>query len=143
MPRYLVVTKWGTRVVPNLGTVKEPACNIAGVTGCQHITGKVAVDGDHILCQVDCDAATAAKIEQQGVGVVLWEKGKGDPDAGTITAANTKLASYGMTHTITPGAKETDAELALKEKINPKLEQGPIKDGSIEVEAEAQATKIP
>lgn len=119
MSRYLVVTKWGTRSGPG-GTFKEPACNIAGVTGCQHLTGKSATDGDHILCQVDCDAATAAKIEETGVGVVLWEKGKGNPADAEITAANNKLAAYGLSHAIKAKTKADDAEELLKAKIHTK-----------------------
>lgn len=117
--KYLVVTKWITKAI-NIGTVKEPACNIAGVTCCQHITGKAATDGDHILCQVDCDAATATKIEQASVGVVLWEKGKGDPDDGTIAAANAKLSAYGLAHAIKSKTKADEAESLLKNSIHTK-----------------------
>lgn len=118
MPTYLMVTKWGTKQVANFGTVKGPACDIPGITSCQHLTGKAATDGDHILCTVDCDAATATKIEQQGLGVVLWDKGKGNPTDGEVVAANQKLAAYGLNRTIKP--KTDDAEKLLKDKIHAK-----------------------
>lgn len=117
MPTYLMVTKWGTKQVANFGTVKGPACDIPGLTACQHLTGKAATDGDHILCTVDCDAATATKIEQQGVGISLWEIGKGEPDQAAIDAANVKLANYGLQVTIPPGAKGIDALVLIKGKI--------------------------
>jgi len=132
---YLVVTKWVTRAVPKFGTIREPA--LAGLAGCNHVTDKQPADGDHILCHVECDAATAAKIEQQGLGVVLWEKGKGDPDQKTTDAANAKLAAYGLAATIQPGTKDDDAERKIKTKIKTGLDTKPV-----DAEAEAATAEV-
>ncbi len=98
--KYLVLTKWVSRQLPSLGEVKSPACEIPGVVTCEHLVGKTAVQDDYILCSVECDPATAAKIDQQGVGVVLMDRGT--PNNAKITAANTRASSYGLAATIPP-----------------------------------------
>lgn len=94
---YVVMTKWVESQVPNFGTVKEPACNIAGVVSCQHLSGATAVDGDAILCVVECDQATADKIEATGVGRLLWQTKDRSAILGVNAAAIvTKLTGYGV-----------------------------------------------
>lgn len=96
--KAIVLTKWIDKVTP-IGTAKHPACEVLGVSEWTDITGQLGATiaaGKYLLLLVTATQAGLDRIEANGKGVVLWQKGDAPLDAAAVTSINAKLTAYGV-----------------------------------------------